>query len=194
MKKMIPILLLLMLANSAWAVGLRLGVEANLMKPNATLALSEYTDGSFDPTGFGVTAFGMADLIFLKITGNVGYLNFGEQNFDFQLPGVPEANISASAKVTAVPVLVGLRWEFGLPVGPKPHIGIQAGVHNFTYTYEGSVVNQELVNETETTSEFSFAPVVGLRFAALDASLFYMIVKDFNYLGLRLGYTFGLGL
>ena len=74
-------------------------------------------------------------------------INFGEQNYSYNIPiGEDELTaVSASAKVSAVPILFGLRWEFGLPIGPKLHIGAQAGVHNFTFQYEGSAVEQGVV-------------------------------------------------
>ncbi len=196
MKKWIPIFMLLIFAQPAMAQGLRIGAHANFIKPNASLDFSEYGDDTFDNTGFGVTAFGMADLVLMNITGHIGYLNFGEQSYDITIPGLPgdPVALSAKAKVTAMPILVGLRWEFGLFVGPKFFFGVQAGFHNFTYEFEGTAVDENVINEKDTESIFSFAPVVGLSWSSLDASLFYMVVEDFNYAGLRVGYTFGFGL
>ncbi len=193
MKKLAAAFMILASVNMASALGLRLGVEANVVKPSASLALGQLTNGDFSPTGYGVTAFGMADIILLKITGNIGYLNFGEQSYSYSVPGINSPEISATAKVTAVPVLVGLRWELGLPIGPKAHFGAQVGVHNFTFSYEGTAVDQGLIADSATDSRFSFAPIVGMKWGPLDASLFYMMVKDFNYVGLRVGYMFGIG-
>jgi len=197
MKKIAVVLLLFVSTQTVSALGLRLGVQGNVVQTDASLALGQLSDGAFSPTGYGVTAFGMADIIFLKITANIGYLNFGEQSYSFQPPPLTSdfiGDLSATAKVTAVPLLVGLRWEFGLPVGPKAHIGAQAGVHNFTFSYKGSAADIGLVEKTQTSSIFSFAPIVGMSWGPLDASLFYMMVQDFNYVGLRVGYIFGMGL
>jgi len=194
----LTMLFVLLVAGQSFAlIGLRVGANANITQPSATIAFDQFTGESFSPTGFGVTAFGMADVILLKITGDIGYINFGEQSYEWSAPSeLPTSmqKVSAKAKVTAIPILVGLRWELGLPIGPKFHFGFQAGVHNFTYTYEGTAVETTFVDETETSTEFSFAPIIGLRWSALDASLLYMVVEDFNYVGLRVGYTFGFGI
>ncbi|MBN1559171.1 hypothetical protein JW998_02905 [candidate division KSB1 bacterium] len=190
-------LTVLIAADSYALVGLRIGANANITQPSATIAFEQLTNDSFNPTGFGVTGFAMADLMLLKITADIGYIDFGEQSYEWEAPDefpTTMKKVSAQAKVTAIPILVGLRWEAGLPVGPKFHFGFQAGVHNFTYTYEGTAIETTFVNETETTTEFSIAPIIGLRWSALEASLLYMIVKDFNYVGLRVGYTFGFGI
>ncbi|MBN1464932.1 hypothetical protein JXA02_04175 [candidate division KSB1 bacterium] len=189
--------LLIIASNSFALIGLRVGANANITQPSATIAFEQLTNESFNPTGFGVTAFAMADLMLLKITADVGYIDFGEQSYEWTAPidfPTTMKKVSAQAKVTAIPILVGLRWEVGLPVGPKFHFGFQAGVHNFTYTYEGTAIETIFVDETQTSTEFSIAPIIGLRWSALEASLLYMVVEDFNYVGLRLGYTFGFGI
>jgi hypothetical protein len=192
----IALLFVLLAVGQSFAlIGLRVGANANLVQPSATLALdqAEGKDPEFNPTGFGITGFAMANILFINVTADVGYINFGEQNFDYDVPLLDD-KISASAKVTAVPIMIGLRKEFGLPVGPKFHIGAQVGVHNFTYTYEFEAADFANLEEEKTESKFSVAPVVGLRMGALDASLLYMIIEDFNYVGLRVGYTFGFGI
>ncbi len=198
MKRTFSIALMLVLfvfSQSFALIGLRVGANANLVQPSATLALDQAMgeDPKFNPTGFGITGFAMANILFLNITADVGYINFGEQSFDYDVPLLDD-DISASAKVTAVPIMIGLRKEFGLPVGPKFHVGAQVGVHNFTYTYEFDAADFENLEDEQTESKFSFAPIVGLRMGALDASLLYMVIEDFNYVGLRVGYTFGFGI
>ena len=192
------LLLVLIISSRSFAfIGLRIGANANITQPSATIAFDQLTNESFSPTGFGVTGFAVADIIFLKVTGDIGYINFGEQSYEWNAPDNLPTNmqrVSANAKITAIPILVGLRWEVGLPIGPKFHFGFQTGVHNFTYSYEGTAVETTFVNETETSTKFSLAPIIGLRWTSLEASLLYMIVEDFNYVGLRVGYTFGLGI
>ncbi len=189
------LLVLFLFSQSFALIGLRVGANANLVQPSATLALDQAMgeNPEFNPTGFGVTGFAMANILFINVTADVGYINFGEQKFDVDVPLLDD-NISATAKVTAVPIMVGLRKEFGLPVGPKFHIGAQVGVHNFTYTYEFDAADIANLEEEKTESKFSFAPIVGLRIGALDASVLYMVIEDFNYVGLRVGYTFGFGI
>jgi len=197
MKKTVVVLLLIVSTQTVSALGLRLGVQGNVAKTDASLAFGELSTGAFSPTGYGVTAFGMADIIFLKITATVGYMNFGEQSYSLHSPVIVDGfsgDLSATAKVTAAPMLVGLRWEFGLPIGPKAHIGAQAGVHNFTFSYSGSAADIGLVEKTHTSSKFSLSPIIGMSWGPLDASLFYMMVQDFNYVGVRVGYVFGIGL
>lgn len=204
MKKILFVdaVLILFAASQSFAlVGLRLGANANITQPAATLAFDQIGSGglseTFNPTGFGVTAFAMADLVFLTVTADVGYLDFGKQSYSLKVPIDLSGNtetFTANAHVTAIPILAGLRWELGLPVGPKFHLGFQAGLHNFTFTYEGTAVDKKFINGEETSSKVSIAPIIGLRWSSVDASLLYMVVEDFNYVGLRVGYTFGLGM
>lgn len=200
MKKlmMYAVLFFFMITGNSFAlVGLRVGANVNITQPSATIAFEQLTNESFNPTGFGVTGFAIADLALLKVTADVGYIDFGQQSYEWSAPKDIPTNmqkITAQANVTAIPLLIGLRWEMGLPIGPTLHVGFQTGVHNFTFTYEGTAVETTFVNETETSTEFSLAPIIGLRWSGLEASLLYMIVKDFNYVGLRVGYSFGFGI
>ena len=198
MKRMfVALFFVLLIVNQSFALaGLRIGANANLVQPAATLALDlPVEDPEFNPTGFGVTGCAVADIVFFKITADVGYIDFGEQTLDFNIPAISSfAMPEASAKITVIPIMVGLRKEFGLPVGPKFHIGAQVGVHNFTYTFGGDAVDLGILEAEETESKFSFSPIVGVRISSLDASLLYMVIEDFNYIGLRVGYTFGFGI
>ena len=102
MKKIFVLTTMLFAVQSVHALGLRLGVEANMMKPSATVALSQLGDETFDQTGFGVTAFGLAELVLIKITGNFGYLNFGEQSYSYDFTDLPIEQTSISAKAKAI--------------------------------------------------------------------------------------------
>lgn len=191
------LLVFLLFGQSFALIGLRVGANANLVQPSATLAVEQALGKApeFNPTGFGITGFAVADIVLFKVTAEAGYINFGEQSIEFEFPALSSFAIpSASVKITAVPIMVGLRKEFGLPVGPKLYIGAQAGVHNFTYTYEGEAVDLGYIDAEQTESKFSLAPVVGLSWSSLEASALYMIIEDFNYIGLRVGYSFGFGL
>jgi len=193
------VLLILLITSQSYAlVGLRIGANANITQPSATIAFSQATGSeTFNPTGFGITGFAVADVIFLKVTADIGYINFGEQSYSYNLPMdelTGYENVTASAKITAMPILFGLRWELGLPIGPKLLLGAQAGVHNFTYSYDGTAVDMGYLDKEETESKFSFAPIVGLKWSSVEASLLYMVIEDFNYVGLRVGYTFGFGI
>ena len=44
-------------------------------------------------------------------------------------------------------------------------------------------------DEDSSNTDFSFGPVVGLEAGSLDLSAVYMIIKDSNYIGLRLGFA-----
>jgi hypothetical protein len=174
MKKILIVLLLLSFAGISSAQGFKLGVAGNAVFPTGDW--SEFTG-----TGWGVDAFGVFDLALLTLTVRAGYLSFGEH--EEQILGE-----TYKTSISAVPVMAGLRWDFGVGVGPSIYVGAEAGIHNFTTKIEAA--GQDIPSESST--EFAFAPNVGVELVGLDISAYYMIIKDANYWGLRLGYGFGL--
>jgi opacity protein-like surface antigen len=174
MKKILIVLIVLSFAGISSAQGFKLGVAGTAAFPTGDW--SEFTS-----TGYGVDAFGVFDLMVLTLTVRGGYLSFGDNETE-------ELGINVKTSLSAVPVMAGLRWDFGLPVGPSFYVGAEAGIHAFTTTVEVEGV----AAPTESETKFAFAPNVGLEFAGFDISAFYMIIKDANYWGLRLGWGIGI--
>ena len=174
MKKIIIVLMILCFAGISSAQGFKLGIAGTAAFPTGDW--SEFTS-----TGYGVDAFGVFDIVMLTITARVGYLSFGENEQEI-------LGDTYKTSITAVPVMAGLRWKFGLPVGPSFYAGVEAGIHSFTTTIEAA--GQTF--PSESTTEFAIGPNVGLQFAGFDLSAFYMIVSDADYWGLRLGWGIGI--
>jgi len=174
MKKFLIVLIILSFAGISSAQGFKLGVAGTAAFPTGDW--SEFTS-----TGYGVDAFGVFDIMLLTLTVRAGYLSFGENEEEI-------FGETYKTSITAIPVMAGLRWDFGLPVGPSFYAGVEAGIHSFTTTIEAA--GETLPSETNT--EFAIAPNVGLEFAGFDLSAFYMIIKDANYWGLRLGWGIGI--
>ena len=174
MKKFLIVLIILSFAGIGSAQGFKLGVAGTAAFPTGNW--SEFTS-----TGYGVDAFGVFDIMLLTLTVRAGYLSFGENETELGL-------YTTSTK--AIPVMAGLRWDFGLPVGPSFYAGVEAGIHAFTTTYESSGTIVADPDDTET--KFALAPNVGLEFAGFDLSAYYMIISDANYWGLRLGWGIGI--
>ncbi len=179
MKKMLIILLVLSFCSLASAQGFKIGAAGNLGFPTGDFA--DITSG----TAWGVEAFGVVDVVLLTITARVGYMNFGEKEFDI--------GFGETAKVTtsSVPILAGLRWNFGVPVvGPSFYAGLEAGVSMFTVTYEGA--GAFAADGDETSSEFTLSPNIGVEIAGFDIGAYYMMISDANYWGFRLGWGIGI--
>jgi hypothetical protein len=175
MKKILIVLLILTFAGISSAQGFKLGVAGNAAFPTGDW--KEYTSSP----GWGLDAFGVFDLMVLTLTVRAGYMNFGEKEYEV---------LGETYKQTsnAIPVMAGLRWDFGAPVGPSFYVGAEAGIHSFATTVEAGGVT--LTDETE--SKFAIAPNVGMEIAGFDIQGYYMIIKDANYFGVRLGWGIGI--
>jgi hypothetical protein len=174
MKKIVIVLLVLAFAGISSAQGFKLGAAGTVAFPTGDW--SELTD-----TGWGVDAFGVFDLMLLTLTVRAGYMSFGGKEFE-------ELGEKFKTDITVVPVMAGLRWSFGAPVGPSFYAGLEAGVHNYTTTVEFG--GETLPSETET--KFAIGPNLGVELAGFDISAFYMLVSDANYWGLRVGWGIGI--
>jgi len=107
-------------------------------------------------------------------------MDFGEIEFENE----------GKVATTSVPILAGLRWNFGVPVGPSFYAGLEAGVSMFTVTYEN--VGPSVTSGDETSTEFTLSPNIGLEFMGFDIGAYYMVISDANYWGLRLGWGIGI--
>jgi hypothetical protein len=178
MKKISIVIMILLMCVLASAQGFKIGAAGNVVFP-----LGDFADATSSP-GYGVDAFGVFDLMVLTVTARVGYLSFGEKEVDVA-PGV-----SYKSSVKAIPIMAGLRWEFGAPVGPSFYAGVEAGVHNFTTEISGGGVS--FPDADESKSKFAVSPNVGIELLGLDVSAYYMYIKDASYWGVRLGYGLGI--
>jgi hypothetical protein len=179
MKKILIVVLVLTFCSMASAQGFKLGVAGQAVFP-----VGDFADVT-KSTGWGVDAFGVFDVMLLTITARVGYIDFGEKSYD------AGAGVTYTSHWTAVPVLAGLRWDFGLPVGPSLYAGVEAGIHAFSVTSSVSGFDADVPTESET--KFSISPNVGVVLAGFDISAYYMYIKDASYWGVRLGWGLGLG-
>ena len=178
MKKITLVLMVLLMCGLVSAQGFKMGDAGNVLFPLGDF--KESTSGS----GYGIDAFGVFDLMLLTVTARVGYLDFGDKEFDLG------GGVKYTSSIKAMPIMAGLRWEFGLPVGPSLYAGVEAGVHNFMTEISGGGVS--FPNTEETESKFALSPNIGVTLLGLDASAYYMYVKDASYWGLRLGWGIGI--
>jgi hypothetical protein len=176
MKKVLMIMLVLSFCSMVSAQGFKIGAAGDLTFPTGDWA--DLYSG-----GWGAEAFAVLDLAVLTVTARAGYMDFGSSDFEFG-PGQ-----TASTKIKAVPILAGLRWDFGIPVGPSFYVGVEAGVTNFTTTYEAEGFT---VPGDESDSKFTVSPNAGVTLMGFDLGAYYMIISDANYWGLRLGWGFGI--
>jgi hypothetical protein len=177
MKKINIVLMVLLICGMASAQGFKIGAAGNALFP-----LGDFADQT-SSTGWGVDGFAVVDIVVLTVTARVGYLDFGEKEFDSPLG-------KYTSSVKAIPIMAGVRWEFGMMVGPSFFAGIEAGVHNFTTEISGGGVSIPEPDDTE--SKFALSPNVGVALAGLDISAYYMYIEDASYWGLRVGYGIGI--
>ena len=178
MKRIVIVLLVLSFCGLASAQGFKIGAAGILGFPTGDWA--EVNTG----TAGGGEAFGVVDIIAVTLTARVGYMNFGENEIDV---GFDEP---AKYTTTAVPILAGLRWNFGAPVGPSFYAGLEAGVSLFTVTYENAGLMG--VSGDETSTEFTISPNIGMEIAGFEIGAFYNFISESNYWGLRLGWGIGI--
>jgi hypothetical protein len=178
MKKIFIVLIIFVFAGISSAQGFKLGAAGTVAFPTGDW--SEFTS-----TGYGVDAFGVFDIVLLTLTVRAGYMSFGGEEIE-------RGGETFKTDLTAVPVMAGLRWSFGAPVGPSFYAGVEAGIHSFTTTVEW----QGETLPSESSTEFAIGPNLGLEIAGFDVSAFYMIVSNndekAHYWGLRLGWGIGI--
>jgi hypothetical protein len=176
MKKTLVVLVMIFMVSQAWGLGIKIGVGGDIALPQG-----DWKDVTNN--GFGGSLFAVVDVMVLKITGDVGYISFGTKT-------VGEDPFKYEYQTSAVPVLVGVRYDFGAPVGPKLFAGVKLGYHFFTSTVK---LGGETL-PTDNESKFTIAPYVGVSLLMFELTGHYMIIKDANYIGLRLAYTLGIGI
>ena len=186
MKKTLVLLLMVFMVSQAFGLGIKVGVGGDMGLPQGdwkydlgnNMGEFVYTPGN----GFGGSIFAVVDIMVLKLTADLGYISFGKKTYEL---GTEKADISASA----IPVLVGLRYDIGAPVGPKVHLGLKLGYTFFAYTISGLSVPVPMDDE----GKFTFAPYVGVSLMTFELTGHYMIIDKANYIGLRLAFALGIG-
>ena len=178
MKKILITLMILSFVGISSAQGFKLGIAGTAAFPTGDW--SEFTS-----TGYGGDAFGVFDLALLTLTVRAGYLSFGENETEV-------LGEKYTKSVSAVPVMAGLRWGFGAPVGPSFYVGFEAGIHSFTTTVESGGVTIPLEGDEGSETKFALGPNVGLEIAGFDLSAYYLLISDANYWGIRLGWGIGI--
>jgi hypothetical protein len=175
MKKTLVVMLMAFMVSQAWGVGIKIGVGGEMALPQG-----DWKDQTNN--GFGGSLFAVVDAMVLKVTGDVGYISFGSKTEEL-------AGTEFEYETSAIPVLVGLRYDIGAPVGPKVHVGVKLGYHFFASTVKADGVTVP----TDDESKFTIAPYIGVSLLMFEVTGHYMIIKDANYIGLRLAYTLGIG-
>ncbi len=123
--------------------------------------------------------------------GHVGYIIFGGEDFERIIQGQTE-KAKEEYDYSAIPILAQGRYYLGVPYGPRPFVGALVGFHIFSVSHKSeNVPNVPDVDESNTETEFSFAPMGGIEIGGLEIAAFYMIISDANYFGGRIGFNFG---
>ena len=176
MKKALSVLMISFMVSQAWGLGIKVGIGGDVSLPQG-----DWKDQT--NTGFGGSLFTVLDIQVIKLTADIGYISYGTKEVELFTE-------KYEYQLSAVPVLVGVRYEFGAPVGPKFYVGAKLGYHFFASTVKVNGITAP----TENTEEFTIAPYVGVSLLAFEITGHYMIIKDANYIGLRLAYTLGIGI
>jgi len=157
MKRLIPVLVVLMLAVPAFA-GMGIGVFGNFSLP-----LGDFGEGY--SIGFGGGAkFCYGFMPTLGVELDAGYLMFSAKD----VPG------DVSVSFSIIPILVGLNYYF--PVVPvKIYVGAGGGMYMRSYSYS----NAYDVDESE--SDFGFFGALGMEYPFSETMCFEANVR-FNHI------------
>ena len=147
----------------------------------ADLALPMGDFSDISSAGFGVSGkvyYGIDSE--MSLTGSIGYLHFTSKDFkDFE-------GGTYSFNVNMIPVMFGFDYDFG-GFYVEPKLGLVFASNKSEGRYMG-----ESYSATHSSTEFGVGLGGGYRYENFDFGLHYNIVKDLNYLGLRVAYNFGI--
>lgn len=143
-----------------------------------------FPTGNFGDIASSVGFGGTAQVLFpmgenMALGAQAGYITFGGEEFG-----------GFDYTISAIPILAEGRYYLGVPGGPRPYVGALLGFHIFSTSVEGEMFGFT-VDESESDTEFTIAPMGGIEVGQLDISAFYMIISDANYFGGRIGFNFG---
>jgi hypothetical protein len=145
----------------------------------AELALPSGDFGDAVGTGFGVSVRYEAPINDnLSWMATAGFLTFGKKEV---------AGIDYSASL--IPINAGLKYYFTESFNGF-YGGVELGLNIAKAKAKGEIAGFE-VDESESSTEFGFAPQVGYHLANFDFAVRYAIVSDFDYIGIRAAYVFG---
>ncbi len=147
------------------------------------LALPMSTFGDVVSFGFGATVAGDLQLTDKVVgTATVGYLIWSGKD----LGGT---GFTAKTDFKAIPVLAGIKYFFS-----KDFYALgQAGFHLFSTSGESKItfLGQTVTTKIDGSStDFTMSVGAGYQFGNMDIAGSYYIIKDANYLGVRVAYRF----
>ena len=174
----------------AFGQGLKFGVGGILAKPADSL-VSDVASS----IGFGGTSQALILMGNMAIGAQAGYITFGGETIEESgtVNGAP-ATVKYEYTIAAIPILAQGRIYLGVPSGPRFYLGALAGFHLKTFKWDQTTtVGGQTIKRSfdKNSTEFSFGPAAGIEIDALELSAFYMLVKDLNYFGARIGFNFG---
>jgi len=146
---------------AAAQVGVSFGIAAELASPTGDF-------GDAAGSGIGGAAllkFGLLPII--DLTGSVDYISFAEKE---------TAGIKTSASVW------GINIGGRLNLLPMIFGGLEVGTYGLTPKVNGDSQGSE--------NKSAFAPIVGIQLAHFEGSVRYVVMKDANFYGARLGLWF----
>jgi hypothetical protein len=166
MKKVLFTALILCAAMTAFSQG-RFSAGAEVVLPQG-----DWND--FVSTGFGVSVRYESPINEnISWMGTAGYVMFGEKD-------------DSGLKISMIPVMAGAKYYFNESFNGF-YGGLEAGLVFAKSDVDGG--------DSESETEFGFAPQIGYHIANLDFSVRYTLLKvndeDANSIGLRVAYVFG---
>lgn len=109
----------------------------------------------------------------LNWMGTIGYIAFAEKD---------DSGVTASA----IPLQAGLKYYFTESFGGF-YAGAELGLHFMKAKFDSDLYDIDSESETE----FGFAPQIGYQVGNVDIGARYQIVSDADYFGIRIAYVFG---
>jgi hypothetical protein len=182
MKKLFAVLVVIALvasvASAQWGQGkMSAGVGAEVALPMGT-AGDVYGLGI---GGFGLFQYGINEDILG--TAQVGYTSFMEKDVN-----------GVKSSLGALTILVGGKYNLGKAVTPGFYGMLQLGI--YSASAKATVPSVTVMGmtfgggeATATSSEFVFAPGVGMQFGDIDASVKYVINSNVGNLALNVAYV-----
>jgi hypothetical protein len=138
--------------------------------------------------GFGVSA-GYDGVISGPVhwTAMVGFLSFaGKQYMSGNMQGKYEST-------SIVPIAAGAKYYFSTSgSGLYGSADLSTNIINYSVAVPNNGKGKGVTFKDASTSNFGISPGVGYKIGALDVTLRYNLVTDFNYVGIRVAYVLGL--
>jgi hypothetical protein len=180
MKKLFAVLVVIVLvasvasAQAVWGQGkMSAGAGIELALPMGTAA----DHSGLGIGGFGLFQYGLNEDILL--TGQVGYTSFAEKDVN-----------GVKSSMSALTILAGGKYNLSKSVTPGFYGSLQLGIYSASITVPGvSFLGVTYGGGTASSSEFVFAPGVGMQFGQIDASVKYVLNSNVGNLALNVAYV-----